>query len=259
MRPALVLAAPALLLAALVPLSEASHTPAITRIHQGPCEEQFFAYPLPMAEAMAFAPPGFPPRPFDTGGLSPPVPPLATAVGVGYRCAATTAAHLALGEVRTIGRALLVDPPAHLRAPHIANYVVVYGGITSSPELARIYTGWHLPNVEVGRVSFEWEVADNGRVGHVTGASRSGSLDLVTLVAGAEEAQQPDTFRLFVFERGHLAGYVDWGWPAGARTIESGASLLRQEAPGAAPEVRAGVAFDCFGAYSYDLAYTPLR
>lgn len=250
----------ALLVAALAtgPASEASHTPAITSLHQGPCEEQFFALAIPMVEAEAFAPQGFPPKPFDAGGLGPPVPVLATAVGIGYRCAATTGAGLALGEVRTIGQALLVEPPPALRAPHINNYVVVYGGWTSSPELAQVYASWHLPHVEAGDVTFAWEATDHARLGRVTGSSAAGSLDLATLVAGAEEAQQADTFRLFTFDGGALAGHVDWSWPPGARTIESGLALLRHEAPGAAPEVRAGVAFGYFGAYTYDLSYTPL-
>ena len=89
----------ALLLAACAaPAGDASHAPAITAIHQGRCDELFQAIPIPMDEARAFAPPGFPPLPFDFGGLSPPLEALATTVTVGYRCDATTGAGLSLGE-----------------------------------------------------------------------------------------------------------------------------------------------------------------
>jgi hypothetical protein len=245
-------------LSASVTESLASHTPAVTAFHQGPCEEQFVALPIPMAEAQALTPAGFPPKPWDTGGLSPPVPALATGVTVGYRCAATLGQGLALGEVRTIGRALLVDPPAHLRAPHIQNYVIVLGGWTSSAALAAVYQGWHLPNVEVGAVDFSWTTTANARVGQVTGSSAAGGLGITTVSAGVEEAQQADVFRLFVFSAGAVAGYIDWAWPEGARTIESGLALQRLEAPGAAPDLRAGASFHYFGAYEYNLAYTPL-
>lgn len=219
------------------------------------------AYPLPMAEAVTLTQPGFPPLPFDAAGLLPPNPLFATVVTVGYRCGATTGdGGLALGEVRTVGRALVVDPPAHLRDPAIHNYVVVFGGWTSSPELRDVYTSWHLPAVEAGAVDFTF-AADNASLRHgtVSGSSPAGRLDLVTVVAGVEEAQQPDTFRLFVFDGGTVAGFVDWGWPPGARTIESGAALQVLSPASGAPDVRVGVAFHYWGEYGYDIRYTPLR
>ena len=232
---------------------------ATTHFHQGPCEEQFVAIPIPMVEAAALTPPGFPPQPFDAAGMLPPNPALATGVTVGYRCAATEGDGISLGEVRTVGRALLVDPPAELRAPGIHNYVIIFGGWTSSPELARVYTSWHLPAVRVGQVDFiVAQDSPNLRHGRVTGASAEGSLELTTVAAGVDDAQQPDVFRLFGFDQGRLAGYVDWSWPAGARTIESGAALQVLQAPGALPDARAGVSFHYYGAYAYDLAFTDL-
>ncbi|MCA1813722.1 MAG: hypothetical protein LC624_07205 [Halobacteriales archaeon] len=232
---------------------------AATRVHQGPCEEQFVAIPIPMAEAQGLTPPGFPPKPWDTGGLSPPIPALATGVTVGYRCARTTGDGIALGEVRTVGRALLVDPPAELRDPAIVNYVIILGGWTSSPEMAAVYTSWHLPGVHAGDVSFD--VAQDApalRHGQVAGSSAEGGLRITTVAAGVEEEQQPDTFRLFGFDGQGVAGYVDWSWPPGARTIESGLAVQQLDAPGAPTDVRLGVSFHYFGAYSYDLAFTAL-
>lgn len=260
MRAVLAAAVLVLLTAPAAPMGLAGHSPATTRIHQGPCEEQFVAYPIPMVEAEPLTPPGFPPLTFDAAGLLPPNPLLATVVTVGYRCSATTGdGGLSLGEVRTVGRALVVDPPAALRAPHIVNYVIVFGGWTSSPELGAVYRSWHLPNVEDGTVDFS-VTADsaNLRHGRVTGSSALGTLDLLTVTLGVEEAQQPDIFRLFVFDQGQVAGYVDWGWPAGSRTIESGAALQLLTAPGAAPDADVGVAFHYFGAYQYDIGYTAL-
>lgn len=232
---------------------------ATTHFHQGPCEEQFVGIPIPMAEAQGMAPPGFPPRPWDTGGLTPPVPVLATGVTVGYRCARTDGDGIALGEVRTVGRALLVDPPQELRDPNITNYVIILGGWTSSAELAAVYTGWHLPGVHAGDVSFDVQQdAPVLRHGQVTGSSSAGSLSITTVAAGVEEEQQSDTFRLFGFDGDRVAGYVDWSWPPGARTIESGAAVQVLQPAGGVPDVRAGVAFHYFGAYSYDLVFTAL-
>lgn len=251
----------AVLLSALLPAVPASHLPHTTHIRQGPCEEQFVAYPIPMAQAEQFAPPGFPPLPFDAAGTLPPNPLLATVVTVGYRCAHTTGdGGLALGEVRTVGRALVVDAPEHLRAPHVDNYVIVFGGWTSSPALAQVYTNWHLPNVEVGSVSFNMTAVNgNLRIADVAGESAAGRLQVLTIAAGQEEAQQADTFRLFGFDHGRVAGYVDWSWPAGARTIESGVALQTITGTGGAPEATVGVAFHYFGAYEYRIAYTPLH
>jgi hypothetical protein len=88
------------LLAASVPTWASQPAPAVAHtLHQGPCEEQFAAFPVPMAEAQAVAPPGFPPLPFDGERTVPPIPLLGTEVTVGYRCAATTSDDgLALGR-----------------------------------------------------------------------------------------------------------------------------------------------------------------
>lgn len=257
-------AAPALL--GLVCLVLAAPTGAlqalgVTHFHQGPCLEQFVGLPIPMAEAMALAPAGFPPKPWDTGGLSPAIPALATGVTVAYECAATTGdGGLSLGEVRTIGRAILVDPPAELRDPGIVNYVIILGGWTSSPELAQVYTSWHLPKVEVGLVSFNMSATPNARLGDAAGESAAGRLQINTLSVGVEEAQQADTFRLFGFVGGRVAGYADWSWPAGAQTIESGLAVQTLQEPlhTGSTDVDLGASFHYFGAYEYNLAFTAL-